>query len=185
MAHGDATIRQTLVDQFPACHRNAPFIGALLTFLFLLPATTHFPQFWRLGFCYPVARATAAFLGVPCAPTDEGFTLPTPEIAIHVTLACSAGRYFVLILALLVREAIHAGLRPRFWLALPLAAYLITMAANTMRIVMAWLAARLAAHALPVDFQPAVHTAAGVFVFLSVLIVVHVVISRSVPHADR
>jgi len=141
-----------------------------------MPLTRWAPLFWRYAFCLPSAWLSSAAMGVPCAPTDEGYMLLSHGLPVHVTQACSGAGFFVLVLVL-IAAVIARGRRPAWAvtstaLALPIA-YAVTLLANTSRIVAGWLTGQCARILLPHQFHAGVHVATGMVVFLTVLIVTY------------
>jgi exosortase/archaeosortase family protein len=125
------------------------------------------PGVVRTVFCAPAAWLSSQFLGVALLPLADGFRLNCLNLPVDITLACSGATFFALLYALLLHRLIPGV--PAFLRALVLA-YMITIAANTARIVLGWHAAVWAHDALPASFHSGVHLAVGVIVFSSFLL---------------
>jgi exosortase/archaeosortase family protein len=160
--------------------------GALTTAAMLalaLPVCTRLETVRRVGFCLPSAVFASDTLGVPCLtdPDGRGYTIPVTPMPIHVVLECSAIRYFCIAAAILTGLCVE---RRRLGLALLMfpAAYLLTIVANTSRIVCAWLAQRLAIGYLSAEGLSSVHMAVGAACFIIFLIVAYGLIERSLSY---
>jgi exosortase K len=153
--------------------------------LALLPLTTTFEQFWRFFFCLPPARICSLFLAVDCINTTEGYMLANEILPIHVTKACSAANFFILSIALISGTVIKSVRIKEFkkglWI-LPFA-YLVTISANTSRIIAGWITGRWARMLLPENFWPGIHLATGIVVFLTFLIATYLLVTWR--HYDR
>jgi exosortase/archaeosortase family protein len=135
-------------------------LGLLVTF--------EFPLFWKLGCCLPAAKLAALFLGVLCVPAADGYWIETDLLPIHVSLACSAARFFVLLSWLCVAAVLNGNEKTalrRAFLAIAVA-YVSTLAANVTRIVLGWHAETWVRSTLPSGFWSATHAGVGIFVFL-------------------
>jgi len=139
--------------------------------LALIPWTDRVPEFWRTAFVMPTAWIASWFMSADCVSTPQGCLLITPIAPVHVTLACSAARFFVLLTSLLVGQ-IMVSRRPKIpGLAIAiLTAYMVAIAANSARVVFAWFASQWAERVLPSHFTAAVHMGAGIMVFLVFLV---------------
>lgn len=151
----------------------------------LLPFTTQMPHVWRLAFCAPTAGWSAMLLNAPWFPTEEGYLIAQPALAVHVTRACSGAQFFCLLCALMAAVGMTvsparsgSGIASRWRLprlrvgavaaCLP-AAYVLTILANTARVTLGWWAGIWTRYTLGVAFQPAVHLAVGLCVFTAFL----------------
>lgn len=133
------------------------------------------PEAIRLLFRVPAAETAARFLGAEVERGGESPTIVHPGIEVGITEACAGYDFFCLLLALVVGWEIHRrGFRGErisvFLWALPIA-YLITLFANVSRIVCAVEGRLLTRSFLPESFQPILHQAIGVAVFVSILFV--------------
>lgn len=150
--------------------RRTVLITAILLGV-LMPWTDGASGFWRSAFVMPTAHLAGGFLGVDCVPTSDGGLLMTPGAPVHVTLACSAARFFVLLLALLAGQALaRFPTRVASLAAAILSAYGVAIVANVARVILAWWAGNWAERVLPPHFAAAVHMGTGIFVFLVFLV---------------
>lgn len=143
-------------------------IVTMLLIVFLMPLANSFESFWRVSFCLPSATISSIFLGSTYSSTDQGYMIANRILPIHVTKACSAANFFILLLSLIIGILIKSVRKNEFWklfLAVILA-YLITVIANSARIIAGWITGILAREFLPDKFWPAVHLGTGVFMFL-------------------
>jgi exosortase K len=143
-----------------------------------------FPSFWRVFFCAPTAWLASAFLHAPWTPTEDGYLIALPALAVRVTLACSGAQFFCLLWSLMWIASTTAYSRWEFrpGLLVDLArcaalAYGLTLLANTARIVTGWRTALWARRVLPETFHSGVHLATGIVVFVSFLIAGYVLAS--------
>ena len=156
--------------------------GSVFILLFLL--TSCHPPMWLTFFCLPAAFSASLVMGVPMVSAEQGFALLSQQHPMMVTLACSGGTFFGLLTALMLGFSARSP-RPgdlmRFLWVVPLA-YVITISANTSRIVLAWLAGRFARAYLHESLWGGVHYGVGVFVFLLFLILGHFTINWRSAH---
>lgn len=147
--------------------------------LVLIPLTDRVPEFWRTAFVMPTAWIASWFMSADCVSSPQGYLLITPIAPVHVTLACSAGRFFALLTSLLAGQ-ILVSRRPKIsGLAIVLlVAYMVAIAANSARVVFAWFAGRWSGYVLPSSFAAAVHMGAGIIVFLVFLVVTWVLFMK-------
>jgi exosortase K len=163
------------------------FLTALILLVFL-PLTNLFEGFWRLFFCLPSAQICSLFLGADCITTDNGYMLTNSVLAVHVTKVCSAAGFFILLLALMIGVVIKSARLNQFlkivWI-LPVA-YIITILANSARILGGWITGKWARSVLPEKFWPAVHLGTGIVVFLTFLVVTYLLLTwRSYNECQR
>ena len=137
----------------------------------------------RLLFCLPAGKAAALLLGSPGGATAEGFRVFAAP-AVHVTLACSGLNYFFIVTAALVYAAVQQR-RFRFLAAAVPAAYLLTLLANTARIVCGWHTRVLAQTLLPERWYGLVHMGTGIVCFLMTLLIAFIFIQRSWSHDPK
>lgn len=135
---------------------------AITALFVVLLAAQAFPSAVRLLFCSPAAWLSSQFLGVAMLSVVDGFRLGCPEMPIDVTLACSGVTFFGMLSALLLHRALPGAAAAAGSL---LFAYLITLVANTARIVLGWHAAIWAHAVLPPSFYGGVHLAVGIIIF--------------------
>lgn len=166
----------------PTYGRSIAFMLAVL--LVGLPCTAIFSAFWRNGFCMPAAHVAAIFMHVPCYSTPDGFLLAHSSFPVHVTLACSGAKFFVLVIALIVGLIAISEHRMggSIILAAVILAYCVTIIANSARIITAWYADRASHIFLPPGFHESVHFAAGILVFLVFLTVIYALTAWSLQH---
>ncbi|HPB67825.1 MAG TPA: hypothetical protein PLT76_06800 [Candidatus Omnitrophota bacterium] len=133
-------------------------------------------------FAYPSAWLTAVFHGAGMVPDQGGevWILLEPR-PIHVTLGCSGFGFFALLGFYTLTVLARGGSRRRAWKAacwvIP-TVYLTTIFANAARMTCAYHVACLSRALFPAYFQPVIHMAVGIAVFLGVLIVSHLVTER-------
>lgn len=163
----------------PEWKRSALVTACLL--LAFIPWTEHAPSFWRSAFVIPTAWIASWFMSATCILTPQGCLLITPTSPVHVTLACSAANFFILLASLLAGQVLVLQ-RPRIViLALTfLTSYLVALAANSARVVFAWYAGQWTERFLPSHFAAAVHMGAGILVFLVFLIATWIVCMKMI-----
>lgn len=173
-----------MVEPLQVNWRETRIAGLVTAFLLIafLPLVDSLPGLWRMLLGIPSAFLAAAFLGADCVMTEAGARV-VGAIVMHVTPACSAARFFLLVLALFAGLAAARRVSFRNWLWLVPAAYGITLAANTSRLILCWYGIPFARCWVPARFQPGLHLFIGMLVFLPVLIVSYEVIQRRIRHA--
>jgi hypothetical protein len=149
--------------------------GAVLLGL-TLSLTPVFPSFWRVFFCAPSAWLASAFFHAPWTPTEDGYLIALPALAIRVTLACSGAQFFCLLWSLMwiATTTAYSRLDFRPGLLVDLArcaalAYGLTILANAARILTGSWASLWARRVLPETFHSGVHLATGIVVFVCFL----------------
>lgn len=161
-------------------------IAAAALLLAGLPLATLFDGFWRYFLGFPSAQLCSLFLGSDCIATPEGYLLTAAVLPVHVTKACSAASFFILLLVTMAMAVVPSrrgkDLLKLVWVV-PLA-YGITLMANTARIIGGWLTGRWARSALPENLWAGVHLGTGVVVFLTVLIAVYLLLKWRPCHGD-
>jgi hypothetical protein len=172
-----------------ACDRRTRMLLVAAALLgVMLPLTAHLPSFWRTGFCAPAAAWAAAILQAPWEATDQGYLIALPALSIHVTRACSAAQFFCLLWSLMAAVGIAGG-AGRGWrifvrMGLPrlagygLLAYVLTLLANTARVLLGWWAGLWARYVLPESFHAGVHLAVGLCVFTLFLMIGYIMALR-------
>ncbi|HPN55817.1 MAG TPA: hypothetical protein PLD92_03120 [Candidatus Omnitrophota bacterium] len=133
-------------------------------------------------FAYPSAWLTAVFHDAAIASANGGelwiLLVPRP---IHVTPECCGFNFFVLLggytLLFILRRYPRPCAGPAVLLALPVV-YVTTICANAVRMTCAYHVACLSRTLFPACFQPVIHMAVGIAVFLSALILSHLLIER-------
>lgn len=127
-------------------------------------------------FCRPPAWAASLFFNAPL----EGTTVHLPQLAVHVTQACSGMHFFVLLSGLLGWYVLRRKLSiTSLLLVLPLA-YIITLAANSLRVIFSVFARQLTLALLGETYLHVAHLAAGVLVFLPILLLMTLLADRQV-----
>jgi exosortase K len=158
-------------NNFPAEQKHTVIVTALILIL-CLPFGEFFDEFWWFYFCMPSARFCSLFLGSDCIPTANGYMLTNESLAIHITKACSGASFFILLCALIISVTIKSirmnDVVKLCWI-LPLA-YIVTLLANSSRILAGWITGRWARAFLPEDLWGGVHLGTGVVIFLTFLI---------------
>jgi exosortase K len=151
---------------------------AVLILLLMLPFANYFDGFWRHFLGFPSAQICSIFLGSDCIATPEGYMLTNEMLPVHVTKACSAASFFMLLLVLISGAVIKSLQIKEFlkitWI-IPLA-YIITISANAARIVGGWITGRWARMVLPENFWAGIHLGTGVVVFLTFLIATYLLL---------
>lgn len=159
-----------------------PFLMSASLLAFGLLCTARFPAFWRPVFCAPPSFLAASLLQAPCSRTVDGYFIDLPVLAIRMTDACNATQFFSLLWALMGSVAL--AVRPRPWKAVALLtayaglAFIMTVMANTARVVVGWWAGIWARQALPETFQAGVHLITGILVFTVFLVAGYIVSTR-------
>ena len=138
--------------------------------------------FVRVAFCLPPARAAAFYYGVPLYTEPVGFV--ARGVAMEVTRECAATDFFSIVCGLLAAKVLLSGkLRAAAKAAAAVAAvpaaYLCTIAANSLRLV----ALVPVDAALPRSSVPVVHLVAGAAVFLGVLVLLCMILKFDTPSA--
>jgi len=123
------------------------------------------------------ARLAGLFSGVPATRAEEGWLLPFAGQPVNVTEACSATDFFLMTTALLGWHFARCAPRPT-WLPVAaagalLAAVLVTLAVNALRIVAVAQAHRWVISRLPAAYESFLHMFTGAVVFLTALIVLN------------
>lgn len=167
---------------YPDQRRNI-IITALVLFLGL-PVTSLFDDFWLHYFCMPSAQLCSLFLGSDCITTSEGYLLTNDLLAIHVTKVCSGASFFILLCALMIGLTVQSiGLKNLIRLSwiLPLA-YVVTILANSSRILGGWITGRWARAFLPEPWWGGIHLGTGVVIFLTFLIAIYSILTWKTYH---
>lgn len=135
-----------------------------------------FPQLFFQMLGYPAAILSGWWLGVPWSVTGEGVLLMNQNLPILVTPACSGADFMALLCGIASPFLMPRHRRRYAWLAL-LGAIVLTIVANSARIITGWYSGVWARQALSQSYWPGVHLATGIVVFLTVLVAVHIVLS--------
>jgi exosortase K len=150
----------------------------LLIVSVVLPITFYCDTFWRYCLCLPSAGICSVFLDSTCTATAEGYLLTNPVLTVHVTRACSAEGFLILLFSLISCAAIRSlrftELLKLIWI-FPLA-YGITILANSARIIAGWATGRLARAFLPEHFWSGIHLGTGIVIFLTCLIITYLLL---------
>ena len=147
-----------------------------------------FPEFIYTTFGIPSGYLASTFLGRQLVFTDTGeAVIPVLSSAIHITQSCSGFGFFCILAAAATLVGYECFKRSNqlMILLLPIAVYLITLFANASRILCGYYAHSLSQRIVPANFQPVIHQAVGVTVFLSVLVLLSVTWSRAQHHSSR
>ncbi len=158
--------RRRFIYNFFDSERNRSIVLVTVILLICLLFADSFKGFQRAFFCQPAAFVCSLFLNCPYTATSEGYMLETGELPVHITLQCSAVKFFILTFALSA-AAIMRSLRDArglLWV-LPFA-YGVTISANCARIITGRFTGMLARAFLPQNFWPSVHLYTGVVVFM-------------------
>ncbi len=116
------------------------------------------------------------WLGVPCAVMEEGILLMDQTLPITVTPQCSGSDFLALLCGIATPFLMVPG-RQRYWWVVAPGAVVLTIAANSCRIITGWYSGVWARHALSQTYWPGVHLATGIVVFLTVLVAAHGLLS--------
>lgn len=150
--------------------RKIAILALAVTFLAKLAVSLLADGFVKTAFCLPPAHAAAFYYGVPL--DAETVTYAAHGVCVEVSRACAATDFFSLVCGLLAAKAFcMRGGRKGLLLAavagiLP-AAYAVTLAANTLRLI-----ALVPIDAvLPRSDVPVIHLCGGAVVFLCVFLV--------------
>ncbi len=130
------------------------------------------PQLFFLILGYPAAHFSGWWLGVPSAITADGVLLMDQTLPITVTQQCSGADFLALLCGIATPFLMLPHRRRYWWVAIP-GAVLITITANSCRIISGWYSGVWARRALSQTYWSGVHLATGIVVFLTVLIAVH------------
>ena len=137
------------------------------------------------AFARPTAWLAGLHFGAACTALRDGFLLTTPgREPLLVTTACSGFDFFSLllgitVLALAVRRGTTGPWRWTGWLA---GAYALGILANAARVVATAHVDLVAAAVMPPSTLNAMHRAAGMAVFLPVLMFAYMIIERRGLH---
>ena len=146
------------------------------------------PETLAQALCLPAAHGAAAFLHLPLLSTPETpLALDHPLGQVVIASGCSGAHFLGLLLG--VGAWTLLSRLPRRNALIALAAFvptalLITITANTMRIVFAVFAQEFSIGVFPEGLHGAMHRVAGVTIFLPTLLVVCFLLERSTSH-DR
>lgn len=161
-----------------ANHQRQLLLFLIPTLFVILPLANCFNRFWTSILGLPSAQLCSIFLGSPCITTPEGYILDTATLPIHVTQACSAANFFLLTFILVTGAVIQSfrikELLKILWI-LP-ASYIVTILANSARIIAGWIMGQWARAVLAERFWASVHLGTGVVVFLTFLIVIYLLL---------
>lgn len=124
------------------------------------------------AFCWLPATIAGLFFDAPVGPVENGVgaMLHLPRLEVTVGASCSGMQFFFLLTCLLGWSALkHRG--GWSWLpAILVLAYGMTLFANSVRVVLAVFAREAALHLLGPAYLHSAHLAAGILVFLPLLI---------------
>jgi exosortase/archaeosortase family protein len=134
------------------------------------------PQLFFLILGHPAAHLSGWWLGVPSTITADGVLLMDQTLPITVTRQCSGADFLALLCGIATPFLMQPHRRRYWWAALP-AALLITITANSCRIISGWYSGVWARSALSQTYWPGVHLATGIVVFFTVLVAVHGLLS--------
>lgn len=130
-----------------------------------------FPALELALFARGAAQLASLFTGRPLLRLDEGWLLPSPDLPVAVTAACSATDFFLMVATLMAWQFTRRGHHPaRAWVtglaaALPLAIFL-----NSLRVVAVTGAHRWLIPLLPDVYGAFLHLLTGAAIFLPSLI---------------
>ncbi len=139
------------------------------------------PAIWvHQYFSGPAAHLAGLLLGVPVIDSADAerlfWLLPHPVLDLHVGRECSGMNFFLVALLLLVWGFPWPRLARDSWplLAFIPLAYLFTLLANGLRLAAVFQSRILAEWLLPPQFFSLVHLMSGGLVFLTILILLHI-----------
>jgi exosortase/archaeosortase family protein len=130
-------------------------------------------------FSGPAAHLAGLLLGVPVMDAGDAerlfWLLPHPVLDLHVGRECSGMNFFLVALLLLAWGVPWPRRARDAWplLALIPVAYLFTLMANALRLAAVFQSRILAEWLLPPTFFSLVHLVSGGLVFLTILILLH------------
>jgi len=136
-------------------------------------------------FARPTAWLAGFHFGADGVALPDGFLLSRPgHEPLLVTTACSGYDFFSLLVAMAV---LALGARPgraglRRWLGSLVAVYVVSIVSNAARVVAVAHVDLFAAAMLPSLLAHAIHRAAGMAVFLPVMMFVYILIERGTLH---
>lgn len=141
-----------------------------------------FPRFIYSTFGLPSGYLASLFLGtrLVCMETGEA-VIPLLSSTIRITQSCSGFGFFCILAAFVTPFACNYYKRSNGFLVvlvLPVLVYSIAIVTNASRIVCGYHIHCLSSWLLPANFQPIIHQAVGVTVFISVLVLLGTIWSR-------
>jgi len=160
---------------------------AVLILLISLPGVA--PSIQGRLFCFPVAVASSFFLGSPAEAMEDGsYLIDAGGVPVSVAGSCSAFNYFVLLSTLLTGTCAYyftAARVMRNVFPLLFLSYVISVAANTVRVIASVYAYKACGALLPGNYGHALHMSVGAVVFLTVTIMSFAVFERRFSGGDR
>ncbi len=145
--------------------------GLLVTAIMLpllIIVLTRFVFMQTTFFCAPSAFLASVFFSAPLQTIDNGYRIAL-LIPIEVTTACSAIKFFTLTFAVFCGFAVERRISWRHALFLLPFAYLLTLGANSCRIICTWYSDSMAAYHLPKIMLSGIHALVGALVFMTAL----------------
>ncbi len=140
-------------------------------------------------FSRPAGNMAGYFLDASVVPTPEAILLHHPAIDVAVTEACSGFDFFTLIVALWAGWNFYRSgwsrKSLRFALIIPFTAYGITFLGNVSRIVCAVQIRVVSLEIVPPSYQASIHQSIGVAVFLTVLIIFWLTLTKFYERKSR
>lgn len=166
-------------------HWLAPCAFATAALAAAQAAAAAVPSLRDAWFARPTAWLAGLHFGADGAALRDGFLLSRPgEEPLLVTTACSGYDFFSLLVAMVVL-ALSARIGragPGPWLGALVAAYAVAIVSNAARVVSVAHVDALAQVFLPSMLADSVHRAAGMAVFLPVLMFVYALVERGTLH---
>lgn len=136
-----------------------------------------FPALELAVFARGAAQLASLFTGTPLHRAADGWQLPSPDLPVVVTAACSATDFFLMVAALIGWQfARHEKSPVRALLTGLLAALPLAIVINSLRIVAVTQAHRWVIPLLPEAYGPFAHMLAGAAIFLPSLIVLNLLL---------
>ncbi len=143
------------------------------------------PSLRDVWFARPAAWLASIHFGATCTTLRDGFLLAQPgREPLLVTTACSGYDFFSLLVAMVVLSLAARPGRANFtlWLGSLAATYVVSIIANASRVVAAAHVDLFAAALVPPSLLHGIHRAAGMAVFLPIMMFVYLLTERREFH---
>jgi exosortase/archaeosortase family protein len=126
----------------------------------------------RAAFCRPAAHLAGVLSGAPCVRDGDDVRLTGAGFDLIVVPDCAAADFFSILAGFLSLLVYWRGFRTATQLLVLPAAWIATVALNSLRLIACWQTDRLAQALLPNMLWPATHMAVGLATFLTGLTVI-------------
>ena len=136
-----------------------------------------FPALELALFARGTAQLASLFTGTPLLRAADGWQLPSPDLPVVVTAACSATDFFLMVAALIAWQFARRGKPPALTVLVALLTALpLAIVINSLRIVAVTQAHRWFIPLLPEAYAPFAHMLTGAAVFLPSLITLNLLL---------